>query len=390
VVESLSVVIYDVDKPAMGAVSVANCAHAGSCLALEAGRGQSAENQGSGYRASELDRHRQRALPVGALNEYLIYLHRLGRSPNTVRAYAHHLQAFWSFLIEQRHDWRDLKLIQLAEFVGWVRHAARAGGGYRSDATINLILAAIGSFYEYQDRLGVEAAISRSRRFGAKTPYKPFLHHIGRTQSLRHAAVRVKAIKRLPRVFSPSEVQSLLDSCTRLRDRFLLCLLHESGMRIGQALGLRHADIRSYDGEIDIVPRANSNGALARSRSPYVVHVSKQAMALYADYLVHEYGEVSHDYVFVNWWGGQVGAPMRYATTIDLFRQLSKRTGLRATPHMFRHTHATDLLRAGWDAAYVQRRLGHAHIQTTVSTYAHLSAEDMGEMFERYQKERAR
>jgi integrase len=57
---------------------------------------------------------------------------------------------------------------------------------------------------------------------------------------------------------------------------------------------------------------------------------------------------------------------------------------------MFRHTHATDLLRAGWDAAYVQRRLGHAHIQTTINTYAHLTAEDMGEMFERYQKERAR
>jgi integrase len=327
-------------------------------------------------------------LPVAVLNEYLLYLHRLGRSPNTVRAYAHHLQAFWAFLVEHSHDWRSLKLTQLAEFVSWVRHASRAGGSHRSDATINLILAAIGSFYEYQDRLGVETTISRSRRFGAKSPYKPFLHHISRTQSLRHSVVRVRAIKRLPRVFSPVEVQSLLDACTRLRDRLLLCLLHESGMRIGQALGLRHADIRSYDGAIDIVPRANSNGARAKSRSPYVVHVSKPAMALYADYLVHEYGEASHDYVFVNWWGGQVGAPMRYATAIDLFRQLSKRTGLTATPHMFRHTHATDLLRAGWDAAYVQRRLGHAHIQTTVGTYAHLSPEDMGEMFERYQKER--
>jgi hypothetical protein len=63
-------------------------------------------------------------------------------------------------------------------------------------------------------------------------------------------------------------------------------------------------------------------------QSFYVVHVSKPAMALYADYLVHEYGEASHDYVFVNWWGGQVGSPMRYATVIGLFRQLSKRTGL--------------------------------------------------------------
>ncbi len=329
-------------------------------------------------------------LPVAVLNEYLLYLHRLGRSPNTVRAYAHHLQSFWAFLAEQDHDWQSLKLTQLAEFVSWVRHATRAGrepsfrchdqsdpGGHR------FVLRVSG-------QAGVETAISRSRRYGAKSPYKPFLHHISRTQSLRHAVIRVDAIKRLPRVFSPVEVQSLLDACTRLRDRLLLCLLHESGMRIGQALGLRHADIRSYDGAIDIVPRANSNGALAKSRSPYVVHVSKPAMALYADYLVHEYGEASHDYVFVNWWGGQVGAPMRYATVIDLFRQLSKRAGLKATPHMFRHTHATDLLRAGWDAAYVQRRLGHAHIQTTIGTYAHLSPEDMGEMFERYQKERGR
>jgi hypothetical protein len=57
-----------------------------------------------------------------------------------------------------------------------------------------------------------------------------------------------------------------------------------------------------------------------------VVHVSKQVMALYADYMVHEYGEVSHDYVFVNWWGGRLGVPMRYATAIDLFRKLCKKT----------------------------------------------------------------
>lgn len=60
--------------------------------------------------------------------------------------------------------------------------------------------------------------------------------------------------------------------------------------------------------------------------------------------------------------------PMTYTTVADLFRRLSRKTGLRATPHMFRHTHATDLLRAGWDAAYVQKRLGHAQIQTTVNS----------------------
>jgi len=328
--------------------------------------------------------------PLIAPNQYLLYLHHLGRSPNTVRAYAHHLQAFSKFLSEDNRDWTTLTLTELAKFVAWLRRISSSNGKSRSDATINTVLAAVGSFYEYQDRLGVETDISRSRRFGAKSPYKPFLHHISRSRPLQRAVMQVRATRRLPRVFSVQEVQALLNVCTRQRDRFLVSLLYESGMRIGQALGLRHADIRSYDGEIDIIPRVNTNGALAKSRSPFTVQISKELMELYADYLVHEYQEATHDYVFVNWWSGRIGAPMTYSTVIDLFRKLSARTGLHATPHMFRHTHATDLLRAGWDPAHIQRRLGHAQIQTTVNTYSHLSSGDLGKMFARYQRERAR
>jgi integrase len=90
---------------------------------------------------------------------------------------------------------------------------------------------------------------------------------------LRRAVMQVRAIRRLPRVFSAPEVQALLNACARRLDRLLVSLLYESGMRIGQVLGLRRADIRSYDGEIEIVPRTNSNGALAKARSPYTVHV---------------------------------------------------------------------------------------------------------------------
>jgi len=75
-------------------VSVANCAHAGSCPALEAERGESAENQGPDTGLLSWIVVDVEHLPVAVLNEYLLYLHRLGRSPNTVRAYAHHLQSF--------------------------------------------------------------------------------------------------------------------------------------------------------------------------------------------------------------------------------------------------------------------------------------------------------
>ena len=49
-------------------------------------------------------------------------------------------------------------------------------------------------------------------------------------------------------------MQQLVSACNLRRDKFLICLLYETGMRIGQALGLRHSDIRSWDNEIDIVP----------------------------------------------------------------------------------------------------------------------------------------
>ena len=93
--------------------------------------------------------------PLIAPNQYLSYLHHLGRSPNTVRAYAHHLQAFSKFLFEGGWDWTALSLTELAKFVTWLRRVGAAGSKSRSDTTINTILAAVGSFYEYQDRLGV-------------------------------------------------------------------------------------------------------------------------------------------------------------------------------------------------------------------------------------------
>ena len=56
------------------------------------------------------------------------------------------------------------------------------------------------------------------------------------------------------------------------------------------------------------------------------------------------------------------------------------------TPHIFRHTHATELLRSGWDASYVQKRLGHKDIQTTINTYAHLNERDLKEAFNKFKQ----
>jgi integrase len=69
------------------------------------------------------------------------------------------------------------------------------------------------------------------------------LHHISKGKSQPRRTIALKTSKKLPRILTVTEMQAIVDACDRLRDRFLLCLLWESGVRIREALGLRHADI---------------------------------------------------------------------------------------------------------------------------------------------------
>lgn len=55
-----------------------------------------------------------------------------------------------------------------------------------------------------------------------------------------------------------AQVQAILDACDRLRDRFLLSVLWDSGVRIGEALGLRHEDLAAAEQELTVVRRVCS------------------------------------------------------------------------------------------------------------------------------------
>ena len=94
---------------------------------------------------------------------------------------------------------------------------------------------------------------------------------------------------------------ALVEACQHLRDRFLVVLLAETGMRIGQALGLRHADFISHRRELRIVPRPdNANGARAKTSEVTTIPISAGLVRLYTAYMFDEYGETDSDYVFVN------------------------------------------------------------------------------------------
>ena len=183
-------------------------------------------------------------------------------------------------------------------------------------------------------------------------------------------------------MLTAAEVQAILDACDRLRDRLLFAVLYDTGMRIGEALGLRHDDIAAAEREVTVRRRDNDNGARAKSATSRTIPVSAELIRLYADYLHDEYGDLDSDYVFVNLWAGPRGHPLTYAAVYDLVRRLRRRTGIDFDPHWLRHTAATRMLRDGIGIEVVARLLGHANVTTTAAIYGHLTVEDARRVME--------
>ena len=323
--------------------------------------------------------------PVPAVEGFLAHLQALDRSPTTIRTYATSLKLWSQFLDRLGVAVDEVTVEHVSRFVAWLRAPAEnvtvlAGGAGRCcPATVNKHLAALFSFYDWQARNGVVVAQSLvAWRRGNRGGYRPVLQHVTGGRPVATRPLRVRQSRRLPRTLTEKQLLTLVEACEHLRDRFLLLLMAETAMRIGQALGLRHADFVSHRRELRIVPRRdNANGARAKTFEEHTIPISAGLVRLYTGYMFDEYGQCDSDYVFVNLFAEPYGRPLRYQAVHQLVRRLRARTEIEFTLHMLRHSRATELLRAGVSVDVVSRLLTHRSSTTTSQTYAHLDVEDL-------------
>lgn len=328
--------------------------------------------------------------PIQPILSYLMFLDDLGRSPNTIRAAALHLKTFWEFLRSEHLDWTEVDVAHLAAFIRWLRRPdpnvtfLEPQPPRRTNATIDLMLTSVHGLYEYHQRLHTVPDLPLYRFLMLpQRRYKPLLYGIAKTKPVQTRVVSVKREQRRPKTLTSEQVQKLLDACTHTRDRLLLALLFSTGIRVGQALGLRHEDICVEEGSLQIVPREeNPNGARAKTRTAYTIPCDERLMQLYTDYLIEDLGALESnslpDYVFVNLWGGELGRPLTYDAVRSLVKHLCTRAHVHFTPHMLRHTRATIWLKEDkLSPATVARLLGHRSVQTTQDIYLELTLADL-------------
>jgi site-specific recombinase XerD len=193
-----------------------------------------------------------------------------------------------------------------------------------------------------------------------------FLHFLMEQEiipgSVLKRGIKLKLPDALPRAVNPADVRKLLCVIDEIRDRALFVLLLRTGMRIGEALGLRLNDldikgrkVHLYEGE------KNSMGR--------VVYLSDDA--LFAIKLWLRRRDKNKQFVFY----GQGNGHLCYSTGRGLFVKYLKKAGLDQkgyTVHCLRHTFASELLNAGMRLECLQQLLGHQDIEVT-RRYARLT-----------------
>jgi integrase/recombinase XerD len=336
---------------------------------------------------------------VDAVREFVIYLEARHYAPSTVRHYVKHVVRLGNYLRAFGKTFGDMTAVDLDRFIP---AAANHGGTLDMTTAMNIIplrlesasvtaslynqiLFAIKGFYQFLDMRHASAVFVDAERPRGYFPnsYKPFLEHIKarkprrkiESRSDKHAkaaAAKHAADYRL----KSEQVLKIIQSATLMRDALLVVVLYTTGMRIGEARGLLHDDFRLDENVIWVTPRALENGARVKSGRARPIPVPDYIMRLYEDYIASdEYLDAFESgtaHVFCNVVKGRIGRGLTENNAYDIQNRLVKNSGILFTWHLFRHSHASEAIAAGYSLLDVANRLGHASPQTTNSIYKHL------------------
>lgn len=331
-------------------------------------------------------------LPIREVDEWLDFLRGRSMSPNTVQTYARHVSLLLRWLDLRSSSWEHLTFNELTLFLadladGSIPLDGRRRAASRRPTTSRAVMAGVGNFLEYWHLEGKgprDLRLYRSaQRSGRRTDH--VLSHIEHKRRRQESRVAIRGGNTRPPIhvigFEP-DFQKLLAEANTVRDKLLLSLLFDGGLRIGQATGLRHGDLDPATRKVRVERRTdNANRALSKQISTFSVQLPQRTFTLYAKYLIEEQlaAGIESDYVFTNL-EPPLGRPVSQANARKVIKGIGRRAGVPLTPHTLRHTHATALARLGWTAPQIAARLGQS-VASSADVYIHLASTDIEDKF---------
>jgi integrase/recombinase XerC len=265
----------------------------------------------------------------------------------TVRNYIDDLEDFDTWLRSQ--DIEVLDDVTAREVRGWQMEHMERG---EKAGTVKRRLSSLSSFFRYLRRHGLFEADIMAKVSAPKQP------------------------KRLPVFFKEKETEHLYDeglfpdTFMGQRDKLMLRMLYETGMRRSELAGLKTASVDFSSLTIKVLGKRNKERIIPIENE--LAHNIKEYLAL------KEQEKGASEWLFVGARGRQITPQDVYLTVKKYMTALSDAD--RISPHVFRHSFATHILNEGGNIEAIKELLGHADLATT-EVYTHVTREHLKEVY---------
>ncbi|MGB5941971.1 MAG: site-specific tyrosine recombinase XerD [Leeuwenhoekiella sp.] len=187
--------------------------------------------------------------------------------------------------------------------------------------------------------------------------------------------------RKLPDTLSEDEVDKIiaaidLGKAQGERNRAMLETLYGCGLRVSELISLKISDLYFKEGYILVTGKGD------KQRFVPIAKVTQKFVNIYKDEVrVHENAKSEfQDILFLN----RRGAALTRAMIFTIVRNATEAAGIKKkiSPHTFRHSFATHLLKGGADLRAIQQMLGHESI-TTTEIYTHLDRTHLADVMKK-------
>ena len=299
----------------------------------------------------------------GLLHDYLkIYLpQQCGCSKHTMRSYRFAINSFLDFARET-HGGNSLSQVTFktlsSEMLAGYLDSLEAKGN--SISTRNLRRNCINAFLAYAAKVDSTTIIHKAEL--SKVPKK----NLSEPDILKYLSEKgIAALLAQPNPFTQKG----------MRDRFILLLMYDTGVRLSELVGIRLKDIRL--GKAPVV------GVVGKNDKYREVPIMKQTVEHFKNYCsAYHRDEVAYsDSPLFYMWREGIKTALDESTVRKLCiayagaaRENCADVPEKVTPHMLRHSRAMHLYQHGMDLTLVSQWLGHSQLETTL-IYAHADTE---------------
>lgn len=316
-------------------------------------------------------------------------------SPNTVKRIAYAISYYLNFLDEQKMTTDGVLKLRYSEqyehfekFLYWIKEGNHCNREKKpNNNTCNSYLESVFGYYqflilEYEKEEKIKVLESRGFLYSGAGGVKFEKNIMVFRGYLPH-------VESYGKTTNEDSIQKILDACTCLRNQLLILILAETGIRIGEALGIRYTEDIDFQKHIISVRyrQDNENEARAKNAEQRKVLISNETFQILLYYL-SENRELfkKTEYLFVTSFGKTEGKPLTVNAVYSMLRQLEKHTNIKITPHMLRHYFANERRKSGWRLEKISFALGHKHIATT-EKYMNIENNEMEEVMSQYYQE---